>query len=39
MLGDENELGERTILGTDVSFISVEVLSFGDCDPDDKDCE
>ncbi len=34
LLGDANEAGERTIQGTEVAFISVEVLSFGDCDPD-----
>jgi filamentous hemagglutinin family protein len=40
MLGEENELGERKILGTEVRFISVEVLSFGeDCKPGDKDCD
>jgi hypothetical protein len=41
MLGDANEAGERTIEGTEVSFISVEVLSFGDsCDPDkDENCD
>ncbi len=43
LLGEEDERGERKILGTDVSFISVEVLSFGDedCKPEDKDkkCE
>ena len=39
MLSDENALGERTILGTEVSFISVEVLSFGDCQPGDDNCD
>jgi hypothetical protein len=41
MLSDENDLGERKILGTEVSFISVEVLGFGDgdCQPDDRDCD
>jgi hypothetical protein len=41
LLSEENALGERTILGTDVTFISVEVLSFGDgdCQPGDEGCE
>jgi hypothetical protein len=41
MLSDENEQGERTIKGTQVTFISVEVLSFGDetCDPNKEDCD
>ena len=41
MLSDANDSGERTIQGTDVSFISVEVLSFGEaCDPEkDKNCD
>jgi hypothetical protein len=41
MLSDANDSGERTIQGTEVSFISVEVLSFGEaCDPEkDKNCD
>jgi hypothetical protein len=41
MLSDANEAGERTIQGTEVSFISVEVLSFGEgCDPEeDENCD
>jgi len=41
MLSDANDAGERTIQGTEVAFISVEVLSFGeDCDPDkDQNCD
>jgi hypothetical protein len=41
MLSDANDAGERTIQGTEVSFISVEVLSFGEaCDPEkDKNCD
>jgi hypothetical protein len=38
LLSDANALGERTVLGTDVAFISVEVLSFGDCVPGREDC-
>ncbi len=41
MLSDANDAGERTIQGTEVSFISVEVLSFGEgCDPEkDENCD
>jgi filamentous hemagglutinin family protein len=40
MLSEANEEGERTITGTEVTFISVEVLSFGDdnCDSGEQDC-
>jgi len=39
MLSDEDELGERTLQGTQVAFITVDVLSFGEpCDPEDENC-
>lgn len=39
LLGDENADGERLIEGTQVRFISVDVLSFGEnCSPDDEEC-
>jgi filamentous hemagglutinin family protein len=42
MLSEANEAGERTIEGTQVSFVTVEVLSFGEgevCDPEKEDCD
>jgi hypothetical protein len=39
--GEEDELGDRLVKGTEVSFIRVDVLSFGTgvCGPDDEDCD
>jgi hypothetical protein len=40
LLGDEDQLGERLLKGTEVNFIRVDVLGFGSgrCDPEDEDC-
>gem|GEM_PF-1904731 len=40
MLGEENKLGERILEGTEVAFITVDILSFGEdynCGPE-EDC-
>ncbi len=40
LLGDADESGARTLQGTQVSFITVEVLGFGPpCNPEEEDCD